>query len=181
MRFFTVIASETKKGLELQPDFSSYPTDDIMIRGGGFYADERIDRGEPIVSRKTYGSYISGVLTRFNKYVREMPDSYTQLDQNFVFLNQEVKPKDYASKRLPYDLEDGDMRRSRAVAQDPSSSRMLRLEASPVRSRGWGYYVLGSALERLIRAHRAGKDRMGDRFTSSRRLEEDPEILRIIR
>ena len=137
MRFFTVIASETKKGLELQPDFSSYPTDDIMIRGGGFYAvldpktnlwstdqhtvgylideeinrsaDERIDRGEPIVSRKTYGSYISGVLTRFNKYVREMPDSYTQLDQEFVFLNQKVKPKDYASKRLPYDLEDGDI------------------------------------------------------------------------
>lgn len=137
MRFFTVIASETKKGLELQPDFSSYPTDDIMIRGGGFYAvldpktnlwstdqhtvgylideeinrsaDERINRGEPIVSRKTYGSYISGVLTRFNKYVREMPDSYTQLDQEFVFLNQKVKPKDYASKRLPYDLEDGDI------------------------------------------------------------------------
>ena len=46
--------------------------------------------------------------TNFTKYVASLPDSKPQLDNKLVFSDTVVKKKDYASKRLPYSMKEGD-------------------------------------------------------------------------
>lgn len=107
---------------------------DLMIRGMDFYAvfdensglwikDERlvIDRIDEEIW-KTYEKlreenpkyeYIpllmrdsdSGSIDKFHKYCKlQMRDNYKPLDEKIIFMNQEVKKEDYASKRLAYDI-----------------------------------------------------------------------------
>jgi phage/plasmid-associated DNA primase len=40
--------------------------------------------------------------------LKRRPDCEVQLDEKLTFLNTEVKKEDYVSKRLPYELEEGD-------------------------------------------------------------------------
>ena len=51
----------------------------------------------------------SGRWDKFIKYVKNLPDSYHQLDEKLTFQDTQVKRTDYASKRLPYSLQDGNM------------------------------------------------------------------------
>ena len=51
----------------------------------------------------------SGRWDKFIKYVKNLPDSYHQLDEKLTFQDTVVKRKDYVSKRLPYSLQDGDI------------------------------------------------------------------------
>lgn len=49
----------------------------------------------------------SGRWDKFIKYVKNLPDSYHQLDEKLTFQDTQVKRTDYISKRLPYSLQDG--------------------------------------------------------------------------
>lgn len=51
----------------------------------------------------------SGSIDSWHKYCqKQMRDSFHMLDEKLIFSNTETKKKDYASKRLPYPLEEGD-------------------------------------------------------------------------
>lgn len=59
------------------------------------------------------GKYIrkanSGVIDEWHKYCqKQMRDCYKVLDNKIIFKSTETTKKDYASKRLPYDLVDGE-------------------------------------------------------------------------
>ena len=51
----------------------------------------------------------SGSWNRFTKFVKNLPDDYHQLDEKLTFLDTETKREDYASKRLPYSIQEGDI------------------------------------------------------------------------
>ena len=59
------------------------------------------------VNVKTLRSDSSGMWNRFTQYMKRFPDSKVQLDAKLTFRNTVVKKKDYASKRLSYNLEEG--------------------------------------------------------------------------
>ena len=111
---------------------------DLMIRGGDFYAvwvediglwstDEQdviqmIDRELDIFAddyKKRTGDsahilYMwdaeSGMIDSWHKYCqKQMRDNFHALDEKLIFSNTVTNKKDYASKRLPYPLEKGDI------------------------------------------------------------------------
>ena len=109
-------------------------TNDLMIRGRDFYAvwdeatkmwsmDEQsvIDQvdaelekaGQAIISEhpeanvqiKYMSKSGSGSIDKWHKYVqKQMRDSYHQLDNKIIFANTKTLKRDYASRRLTYDL-----------------------------------------------------------------------------
>ena len=111
---------------------------DLMIRGKDFYAvwneeaglwstDEddiirfvdkdvlettrelRKEHPNYTITPKTMRSSSSGVIDKWHKYCqRQMRDSYKDLDNKIIFRNTETTRKDYASKKLPYDLVSGE-------------------------------------------------------------------------
>lgn len=136
--FLMISTRTTKNGgVEIFPKFIIKRSTDLMIRGGDFYAIWLEDRGiwstneqdalELIDKeldkyaeeyREKYDSkpkilYMwdaeSGMIDRWHKYCqKQMRDNYHMLDEKLIFSNMEPNKKDYASKRLPYPLEDGD-------------------------------------------------------------------------
>ena len=133
--FIRISTKETKNSVEIYPKFIVKKSNDLMIRGGDFYAiwveelglwstDEQyaidlIDR-EIDIFVKDYkakhgvgkGMYLwdaeSGMVDRWHKYCQQqLRDNYHSLDEHLVFSNDEVDKKLYASKRLPYPLEKG--------------------------------------------------------------------------
>ena len=138
--FFRVTVRSKKKDLkEIYPQFIiRNPSEDLMIRGGDFYAvwieerglwstneqdlidlvDRELDKyyedhkvvfdGEPV--HILYMRYAeTGTIDAWHKYCqKQMRDSYHPLDDKLIFQNDEVSKKDYASKRLPYPLEAGE-------------------------------------------------------------------------
>lgn len=111
-------------------------TKDLMVRGGDFYAIwnddehiwsttedaavEQIDNEITEVVNKLSSEnkdctiipyYMwdssSGSIDSWHKYVqKQMRDVYHPLDNNIIFANTKTIRKDYASKRLPYDLKE---------------------------------------------------------------------------
>lgn len=133
---FLIISSRFVKGkMEIYPRFKVMKSNDLMIRGGDFYAiwDEEshmwstsedtvvrlIDNAltEYYQSHKnelTYVSYMwdadTGVIDKFHKYCqKQMRDNFHNLDEKIIFANTETTKEDYASHRLDYDLADGDI------------------------------------------------------------------------
>ena len=135
--FFTIATRTTKNGtVEVYPKFIMRRSDDLMIRGGDFYAIWNEERGLwstdeqdviNIVDRETT-NYIkehkgqfndavrplymwdaeSGMIDAWHKYCqRQCRDYYNVLDEKLIFSNTETNKKDYASKRLKYPLEPG--------------------------------------------------------------------------
>ena len=52
----------------------------------------------------------SGMIDAWHKYCqKQMRDSFVNLDDNLIFANHKTTKKDYASRRLPYPLEKGDI------------------------------------------------------------------------
>lgn len=137
MDFLKVGVKSTKKDqIDIFPKFIVKKSTDLMVRGGDFYAiwDERkglwstdqddvIDLvdAELINYKEEHKDLVnprmlfmwdsdSGTIDKWHKYVqKQLPDSYHPLDEKLVFENSPVKKKDYASKRLPYSLIDGDI------------------------------------------------------------------------
>ena len=136
--FFTVATRSKKPGyIEVYPKFQVKPTEDLMVRGGDFYAVWVEDRGlwstdeydvVQLVDRELtkYAeehkgeldgnvkiSYMwdaeSGMIDAWHKFCqKQMRDSYHMLDEKLLFANDGTNKKDYASKRLSYPLEPGD-------------------------------------------------------------------------
>lgn len=138
---FLIISTRSKKrgSIEIYPKFIiRNPSDDLMIRGGDFYAvwiedrglwstseqdliqlvDRELDKfakehegafeGEAVRVMHMWDSE-SGMIDVWHKYCqKQMRDSYHPLDEKLVFQNDKVDKKDYASKRLPYPLEAGE-------------------------------------------------------------------------
>ena len=135
--FFTIGTRTTKNGTtEVYPKFIMKRSEDLMIRGGDFYAVWVEDRGLwstdeqdviNLVDRETT-KYIqehkaqfnntvrplymwdaeSGMIDAWHKYCqRQCRDNYSPLDEKLIFSNTETNKKDYASRRLSYPLEPG--------------------------------------------------------------------------
>jgi hypothetical protein len=136
MDFYQIRVKETKEGqLELYPDFIVGRSEDLMVQGRTFYAiwdeerglwsrdeydvqrlvDEDLRQEAERLRKKTGQKYLirdmrsfnSNSWTQFRKFIAHISDSNHPLDSKLVFANTEVKKSDYASKRLPYSLEEG--------------------------------------------------------------------------
>lgn len=116
-----------------------YPkSSDLMIRGGDFYAiwleerglwstdeqdalqliDHELDKYAEENRHKFDGNVKvlhmwdseSGMIDAWHKYCqKQMRDSFRMLDEKLIFSNSETNKKDYASKRLNYPLEPGEI------------------------------------------------------------------------
>jgi uncharacterized protein DUF5906 len=134
MDFYQVVVREGRKGVEVFPDFLVRHSNDLMIRGGAFYAiwdeqkglwskneldvcrivdDSLYARVEELKSQGIsarvipLSAYKSRNWAEFLRYCKDMPDNYQPLDSNLIFANSPAKKESYASKRLPYNLEAG--------------------------------------------------------------------------
>jgi hypothetical protein len=133
--FYTVQVDEKKDGgLTLTPNFIVGRSKDLMVRGGSFYAvwdeeaglwstdeydiarliDEDLRKyaeekfpGQN-VTIKSMTNYNNKAWLNYRMFMRNVSDSFHQLDESLTFANQEVKRSDYVSRRLPYSLEEGD-------------------------------------------------------------------------
>ena len=137
--FLKIATRLTKNGItEIYPKFViQNPCQNLMIRGGDFYAiwdEERglwdmseqdaikmIDRELDIFAEEHKDRYPggyrvlhmwdadTGMIDKWHKYCqKQMRDSFHNLDEKLLFANSPTNRKDYASKRLPYPLEPGD-------------------------------------------------------------------------
>lgn len=137
--FLKIGTRSRKPGIvEIYPKFVIKKSEDLMIRGGDFYAiwiEERglwsTDEDDALQlidrelrkyaeeNRKKYESSIvtvlfmreaeSGMIDSWHKYCqKQMRDNFHPLDDKLIFSNMETGRKDYASKRLSYPLEPGD-------------------------------------------------------------------------
>ena len=135
--FMTVSARKNKSGItEVTPKFIIKKSKDLMVRGRDFYAiwddeakmwstdeddasrliDKELDRYVEEHPDQLNGDYTvkymwdsdSGSIDRFHKYCqKQRRDSFTMLDEELIFSNTELGRENYASKRLPYPLEEG--------------------------------------------------------------------------
>ena len=136
--FLMISTKCTKRGtIEVSPKFRIGKSNDLMIRGGDFYAiwveeagmwsqnredavrliDKELDKYVNAHRNEFDGNYKvnymwdsdSGSIDAWNKYCKQqMWDSYKPLDEKLIFVNSPINKEDYASKRLPYALEEGD-------------------------------------------------------------------------
>ena len=137
--FMMVSTRSPKQGIiEIFPRFIIKKSKDLMIRGGDFYAiwdEERglwsteeqdalrmIDSELDIYAKENKGKFegqvrvlhmwdaASGMIDIWHKYCqKQMRDNFNMLDEKLIFSNDPVKKDDYASKRLSYPLEAGDI------------------------------------------------------------------------
>lgn len=136
--FIKITTRAKKPGVwEVYPKFIIKRSNDLMIRGGDFYAiwveerglwstDEQdaldlIDRELHQFAEENKGRYDgqlnvlymwdaeSGMIDSWHKYCqKQMRDSFHMLDEKLIFANTETTKKDYASKKLSYPLETGE-------------------------------------------------------------------------
>src|SRR3954468_11215900 len=138
MDFFQIRVKETKEGqLELYPDFLVGRSEDLMVQGRTFYAIWDAEKGlwsrdEYDVQRLVDGdlaqtrdqlhqetgqrhtakfmrSWGSSSWARFRKFMAHISDNSHPLDSRLMFANTDVKKTDYASRKLPYDIGEGDI------------------------------------------------------------------------
>lgn len=137
--FLTISTRSKKRGvIEIYPKFIIKKSSDLMIRGGDFYAIWLEDRGlwstdeEDVIHlidseldkyaeahRHNFDADVkvlhmwdaeSGMIDSWHKYCqKQMRDSFHMLDEKLIFSNTVTNKKDYASKKLPYPLETGDL------------------------------------------------------------------------
>lgn len=136
MDFYRILTRETKTGIEMYPDFIVGRSKDLMVQGRTFYAiwdeaaqlwsrdeydvqrlvDEHLAE-EAVKCEKSMGvkptvkymrSFGSSSWTQFRKFLQNISDNAKPLDSKIVFANTEVKKTDYATKKLPYAIEEGD-------------------------------------------------------------------------
>lgn len=128
-----------KKGsVEIFPKFRMIKSKDLMIRGGDFYAiwdDERglwsTDESDVIrlidaelkkfkdehdtgLNDNVKVLYMwdadTGMIDKWHKYCqKQCRDNYEMLDENLIFSNTPIDKNNFASKRLNYPLEEGDI------------------------------------------------------------------------
>ncbi len=135
--FMIISKRSTKRGiLQIYPKFIIKQSSDLMIRGGDFYAiwiesegrwsteesdairliDKELDiyakenknkLGEDVQVLHLWDAE-SGMIDAFHKYCqKQMRDNFHVLDETLQFANAKRNKNDYASKCLPYSLEQG--------------------------------------------------------------------------
>lgn len=131
---FLFISTRQKKGIvEIYPKFIIKKSSDLMIRGGDFYAIWVEERGLwstdeedalQLIDREldAYAEGHKGILDQYrvlhmwdaesgmidiwHRYCqRQMRDNFHMLDERLIFSNTAISKDMYASKRLPYALE----------------------------------------------------------------------------
>ena len=138
--FLMISTRRPKKDVvQVYPKFMIKRSEDLMIRGGDFYAIWVAERGLwstdeqdalqliDIEIRNAYETYkdehpdlevhpqymwdaSSGMIDSWHKYCqKQMRDSFVPLDEKLIFSNDETKKEDYATRKLPYPLEKGDI------------------------------------------------------------------------
>ena len=137
--FLRISTRSPKQGvIEIYPKFIMGKSEDLMIRGSDFYAiwvedrglwstDEQdvinlIDRELEQYTKENRGKFEgtvktlymwdsdSGIIDKWHRYCqKQQRDSFHMLDENLIFSNTVTTKKDYASKRLSYPLEAGDI------------------------------------------------------------------------
>lgn len=135
--FLMISTRSTKRGaIEVYPKFIIKKSNDLMVRGGDFYAvwmeekglwstdeqdainliDQALDdyaeelrkKSEDKVKVLHMWDAESGTIDKWHKYCqRQMRDSFKPLDEKIIFSNTKVKKRDYASRQLEYPLEEG--------------------------------------------------------------------------
>ncbi len=138
--FLIIATRQPKKGVvEIFPKFVIKKSSDLMIRGGDFYAIWVEERGlwstdeqdalRLIDDALTEFSHNyenkednhvkvmhmwdsdSGMIDRWHKYCqKQMRDSFHTLDEELIFSNVKTTKKDYATKKLSYPLEKGEIK-----------------------------------------------------------------------
>ena len=137
---FLIISTRSPKKdiVEIYPKFRIKKSEDLMIRGGDFYAiwdedrglwstDEQdairlIDQELEAYTRENKDKYSgtvrtlymwdsdTGMIDKWHKYCQKQSrDSFHMLDEKLIFSNDGTNKKDYASKRLNCPLEKGDI------------------------------------------------------------------------
>src|SRR4051812_19348148 len=138
MDFYQILVRETKEQqLELYPDFIIGRSEDLMVQGGKFYAIwdpekelwskdvydvQRLVDGDLLQEKerrqretgqkytvKDMRSFHSNSWSQFRKFMAHISDNSQPLDNKLVFANTEVKKTDYASRKLPYAIGEGDI------------------------------------------------------------------------
>lgn len=124
---------------EVYPKFIiNNKSSDLMIRGGDFYAvwceerglwstdeqdlirmidaelDKYVDEHKDLLGHDVHVLHLwdseTGMIDSWHKYCqKQMRDNFHMLDEKLIFSNDKANKKDYASKRLPYPLEEGDI------------------------------------------------------------------------
>lgn len=130
MDFFQIRQKNTKTGICIYPDFGIGRSKDIMIRGKAFYAiwdqekglwstdeydvarlvdqelKEYLDKlGGLDVDVRWMKDYSSGSWKSFKQFMKDVADNSRQLDNKIIFASDTPDRKDYASHKLPYDLQ----------------------------------------------------------------------------
>lgn len=139
MADFLMISTRSSRGgaVEIYPKFVIKTSNDLMIRGGDFYAvwieergmwstdeqdalmlidreldkfaEENKDKIDAKIKVLHMWDAESGMIDRWHKYCqRDMRDSFHMLDEKLIFSNTNTKKRDYASKKLSYPLEQGE-------------------------------------------------------------------------
>lgn len=137
--FMTISTRNTNKGgVEIFPKFRMIKSKDLMIRGGDFYAiwdneqglwstDESdvirlidaelkqfTDENNTGLDKNVKVLYMwdadTGMIDKWHKYCqKQCRDNYEMLDENLIFSNTPIDKNNFASKRLSYPLEEGDI------------------------------------------------------------------------
>lgn len=130
---FVMPYSDEKKK-KLKPKFQYMNSKDLMIKGRDFYAIwdetkgawstseddalELIDAHVRTMRDSDYEDYYAEsmrdtsnrLIGDWHRYCqKDMRDNFHPLDEKLIFANDPVRKEDYASKRLPYALEEGDI------------------------------------------------------------------------
>lgn len=134
--FLKISTRSTKRGFEVYPKFIIGKSNDLMIRGGDFYAiwnestklwstdeqdaislidaeiDKFIEEHKSRLDGHVFAMYMwdsdTGTIDKWHKYCqKQCRDSFHMLDEKLIFSNTELKKRDYASKRLEYPLQEG--------------------------------------------------------------------------
>lgn len=136
--FLMISTRSPKRGIvEIFPKFKVGKSSDLMIKGGDFYAiwnesaklwstDEDvalylIDKELDVYANEHKSGFEdtvrvlhmwdsdSGMIDKWHKYCqKQQRDSYHALDEKLIFADAVTKKEDYASKKLPYAMSDGD-------------------------------------------------------------------------
>jgi hypothetical protein len=134
--FYQIKFKNQKEGVPLiYPDWTVGRSKDLMVRGQSFYAiwdaernlwstdeydvqrlvdqdlrryaakhKEETGQANPILDLRSFDTRI---WSTFRSYMRHISDNSHPLDERLIFANTEVKKTDYASKKLPYALDEG--------------------------------------------------------------------------
>lgn len=158
MDFFKAEAMTTNNGNVIAPTFYNKRFKDLMIRGKSFYAIWNEETGLwsrdeldviTVVDASLQNLYNeciaqgfaakvqwmlntrtnqSNTYKTYREWVKGLPDIYHPLDTKVTYLSQETTKKDYASKRLPYDLDPAEpeaYNELMATLYDPKERRKL--------------------------------------------------------